>query len=206
MFERLTPLRDHIAQIIAGQGSKSSTSLLILAVISVLLRLRKAIRNKKAAKAWREVQGKTAVVTGGSSGIGQEVVRLLSAKSFNVAILDLAAPPTNSVGSRNVRYFKTDVSDPDSVQKACAAVHAAFGKVDVLVNNVSIPWNHLLHDPYQPTCVPSFSRPVWAMHLETFSPPISIAWAQPSRSTLSPCSIPLMPSYPTCLHRSGGML
>jgi len=84
---------------------------------------------------------KTALVTGGASGIGAAIVAALVAKGATVAVVDLneaaAQERADAVGHRS-RGFGCDVADPDSVAAAVDAVVAAFGRVDVLVNCAGI--------------------------------------------------------------------
>ncbi|MEV5829118.1 SDR family NAD(P)-dependent oxidoreductase [Spirillospora sp. NPDC052242] len=71
--------------------------------------------------------GRTAVVTGGGSGIGKAVCERLAADGYNVAALDLN-PATAAFGQA------ADVTDRAQVDKALAAVREHFGPVTVLVN------------------------------------------------------------------------
>jgi 3-oxoacyl-[acyl-carrier protein] reductase len=70
---------------------------------------------------------RTAVVTGGASGIGQAVAELLSARGVQVAVLDLHGG------------IRTDVSDPISVEAAVAEVRRTLGPVGILVNAAGVP-------------------------------------------------------------------
>lgn len=70
---------------------------------------------------------KTAVVTGGASGIGQAIARRLSADGLNVATLDLS-PSETEFGQ------VADVTNRAQVDAALAAVRERFGPVTVLVN------------------------------------------------------------------------
>ncbi|MEU9242669.1 SDR family NAD(P)-dependent oxidoreductase [Streptomyces sp. NPDC048385] len=70
---------------------------------------------------------RTAVVTGGASGIGQAIARRLGADGMNVAVLDLS-PVTEQYG------LTTDVTDRDQVDKAMDAVRERYGPISVLVN------------------------------------------------------------------------
>jgi 2-hydroxycyclohexanecarboxyl-CoA dehydrogenase len=70
---------------------------------------------------------KTAVVTGGGSGIGQAVARRLRADGMDVATIDLN--PSDEAFS-----FTADVTDRDAVEEALAAIRAQLGPVTVLVN------------------------------------------------------------------------
>jgi 2-hydroxycyclohexanecarboxyl-CoA dehydrogenase len=81
-------------------------------------------------------EGKTALVTGGASGIGAATVRLLAAEGARVAIGDV-----NEDGAREIAAeldgigCKLDVTDTGSVGAAVSAIVERLGPVDVLVNN-----------------------------------------------------------------------
>lgn len=85
--------------------------------------------------------GRVAVVTGGASGIGAAVAATFVAKGATVAVVDLdegaAHATAEALGGRS-RGFGCDVSDPASVTAAIDAVHAAYGRIDVLVNSAGI--------------------------------------------------------------------
>ncbi|NMI01752.1 SDR family NAD(P)-dependent oxidoreductase [Pseudonocardia acidicola] len=81
-----------------------------------------------------EFAGRSAIVTGGASGIGLATARLLAARGARVAVLDLdpTGVPDPLVGVRS------DVTDNASVTSAVAEVVERFGGLDVLVNNAGI--------------------------------------------------------------------
>jgi 3-oxoacyl-[acyl-carrier protein] reductase len=90
-------------------------------------------------------QQKVAIVTGASRGIGAAIARRLAADGFTVVINyagktseaeDLAAA-IESAGGRALTA-QADVSDPKAVVRMWEAAEAAFGGVDVLVNNAGI--------------------------------------------------------------------
>ncbi|MFJ9432680.1 SDR family NAD(P)-dependent oxidoreductase [Streptomyces sp. NPDC101490] len=78
--------------------------------------------------------GLRAVVTGGASGIGLAVARLLHAEGAAVAVLDLN--PDAVPGAFTA--LRADVSDDASVRTAVGAAATALGGIDVLVNNAGI--------------------------------------------------------------------
>ena len=85
--------------------------------------------------------GKTAIVTGGASGIGAGIARRFVAEGARVAIadrdFDAAQAQARALGP-NAIAVATDVADRDSVAALAATVAAELGPLDVLVNNAGI--------------------------------------------------------------------
>jgi 3-oxoacyl-[acyl-carrier protein] reductase len=88
--------------------------------------------------------GSVAIVTGGGHGIGKAYALRLAAEGAKVVIAELdekaaraVADELRAAGSEALA-IRTDVSDPDSVQKMAAATVERFGRIDVLVNNAAI--------------------------------------------------------------------
>lgn len=84
-----------------------------------------------------------AVVTGGARGIGLAIARWFLEHGSRVALLDIDAPTLHATEralarTSDVLAVHCDVSDPARVRDAAAAVEAAFGRVDALVNNAGI--------------------------------------------------------------------
>lgn len=102
---------------------------------------------------WLELEGKTAIVTGGASGIGKAIVQMYLDQSANVVICDMnPAPPSFETreGSGQFLYVVTDVTDEASVAAMLKQAKAKFGQIDILVNNAGINLPRLLVDPKEP--------------------------------------------------------
>jgi NAD(P)-dependent dehydrogenase (short-subunit alcohol dehydrogenase family) len=95
---------------------------------------------------YAELHGRAALVTGGSSGLGECVVQHLLRAGVRVAIADLnaAAVDAPAEAGRCLR-LSGDVSREDDVARFVSETHAAFGSVDILINCAGIP------DTFQPT-------------------------------------------------------
>jgi 3-oxoacyl-[acyl-carrier protein] reductase len=98
-----------------------------------------------------DLSGKTAVVTGGSRGIGRAIaIRLATqgadvAFSFrgNAAAAEETAAAIRDLGRRALS-FQGDVTDPEAADALVKAALEAFGKVDILVNNAGITRDDLI--------------------------------------------------------------
>lgn len=92
-----------------------------------------------------KLKGKTALITGGASGIGAEIVRLFAKEGADIAInyhsrasqAELLAEECRKYGGRIITV-KADVSEPEPVQAMVEEVLKAFGKIDILVCSTGI--------------------------------------------------------------------
>jgi len=93
---------------------------------------------------------KVAVVTGAAGGIGAAIIRDFSSKGAKVAIFDINEVGINSLAHEVIENggeaiaVRCDVSDATDVKVAFDKVIAAFGKVDILINNAGIIRDNLI--------------------------------------------------------------
>ena len=89
-----------------------------------------------------DMKGRSAIVTGGASGIGLAIAKRLAQSGANVAIWDFneqsMVDAVKALGAVKTFTAKVDVSKIDQVEAAFKSTVAAFGKVDALVNSAGI--------------------------------------------------------------------
>ena len=84
------------------------------------------------------LDGKVALVTGSSSGIGEAVARRFAAEGARVVVnsaRSVEAGERVAASLPGALYVQADVSDPDGVAHLLSALETEFGRLDVLVNN-----------------------------------------------------------------------
>lgn len=91
-----------------------------------------------------DIAGKTAFVTGGASGIGLEIGRMLMEQGANVMLADLVPERLKAAKADlgNVETVLCDVADACSVKAAAKATVDRFGKVHIVVNNAGVSLGH----------------------------------------------------------------
>jgi 3-oxoacyl-[acyl-carrier protein] reductase len=98
-----------------------------------------------------QLKGKTAVVTGGSRGIGRAIALELASKGANVAVnytknsaaADAVVEEIKAMGKLGIAV-KADVSSISEVENLVIEVLNAFGSIDILVNNAGITKDNLI--------------------------------------------------------------
>lgn len=116
-----------------------------------------------------DVKGKTAVVTGGASGIGRGIVRCLAAHGMNIVLADIEQAPMDEVVAGLVSAgtaaigVRTDVSKLDQVEALAEAALDRFGAVHVLCNNAGVG----VADPIGATSLADWR---WTLDIDLWGP------------------------------------
>jgi 3-hydroxybutyrate dehydrogenase len=98
------------------------------------------------AAASRTLAGRTAVITGSTSGIGLGIARAMAAAGANVVLNGFGAPAEIEALRANLSHefgvsalaSTADMSKPDAIAAMMAMVASSLGDVDILVNNAGI--------------------------------------------------------------------
>ena len=92
-----------------------------------------------------EFEGRTALVTGGTKGIGRAIVRDLLESGFNVVFtarskedVEAVAQGLSASWPGRVLGLAADVRDPEACEEVVAKAVAEFGGLDLLVNNAGV--------------------------------------------------------------------
>jgi len=103
------------------------------------------------------IEGRVAIVTGGSRGIGRAVAERLCREGAHVAVcarnrdsLAEAQRAIEAVGAGRVLTVEADLTDPAAAGRVVDAAVAAWGRIDILVNNAGaargLPFDELTHE------------------------------------------------------------
>lgn len=96
--------------------------------------------------------GKTAIITGGGSGIGAGIAIAFARQGAHVIICGRRPEPLRAVADQitstggGAAWVEADVSQPEDVQRVVDAAHSENGRVDILVNNAGISAGGYLHN------------------------------------------------------------
>ncbi len=98
------------------------------------------------------LEGKVAVVTGGASGLGREVVHLMSREGASVVVFDREAEAAEKVAAEvaaaggSAIAHRGDVTDAADLDAAIARAQAELGGFDVIHNNAGVQLEKRLHE------------------------------------------------------------
>jgi NAD(P)-dependent dehydrogenase (short-subunit alcohol dehydrogenase family) len=92
------------------------------------------------------LKGKTAIVTGGGRGLGQQIAEAYAEAGANVVVcsrnLEACQQISETLKEKGVRSlaFKCDVANQDDIQQVVDETIKEFGRIDILVNNSGVSW------------------------------------------------------------------
>jgi 3-hydroxybutyrate dehydrogenase len=101
-----------------------------------------------------DLTGKTAVVTGSTSGIGHAIARSLASAGAHVVINGLGSDEENAeplaeirkTGAGEARFSSANMMHPDQIATLISETEKEFGSVDILVNNAGIQFVSPIED------------------------------------------------------------
>lgn len=103
------------------------------------------------SKTYKPFEGRVAIITGGSRGIGRAIAELMASRGADLVIVDYQIDLANSTASeiaeqtgQKVIAVEVDVSKLEMTQRMSKVVVDEFGKIDILVNNAGITRDDLL--------------------------------------------------------------
>ncbi len=103
---------------------------------------------ERAFATYPSLAGKTVLVSGGASGIGEAIVRAFAAQGSKVGFVDIleaegAALAEELCGAgATVRFESADVTDISAFKQAIGAIRGALGTITILVNNAANDTRH----------------------------------------------------------------
>ena len=105
------------------------------------------------------LEGKTAIVTGGTGLIGKKHCEALSMAGANVIVADIALNSTQEFAESlglNALGIALDVTNAESLEKAKNEILSRFGTIDILVNNAAI--NDMFENPAMAAELSAFEK------------------------------------------------
>jgi NADP-dependent 3-hydroxy acid dehydrogenase YdfG len=151
------------------------------------------------------IEGKVVVITGASSGLGEATARLLSEQGATVVLgarrvdrIEALAEELCDKGGRALAV-QTDVTDREQVKALVDAAVAAYGRIDVMINNAGLmphsPLERLKVDDWERTIDVNLKGVLWGIaaalpYMRPSRRPATSSTSPPWRATRSPRRAP----------------
>ena len=90
----------------------------------------------------QEFNGRVAIVTGASSGIGRATAQLLAQRGASVVAFARSEEKLKELTASNIVPIVGDVEEPKAIEKLFRETHTKFGDCDILVNNAGVVIPH----------------------------------------------------------------
>jgi NAD(P)-dependent dehydrogenase (short-subunit alcohol dehydrogenase family) len=106
----------------------------------------------KYGATYPSLKGRTVLITGGGSGIGESIVEHFAAQGSKVGFLDIKPKESRALVARlkrkkqTVHFEEVDLTDIAALQRGIAAVRKALGPITILINNAAHDERHRLED------------------------------------------------------------
>ncbi len=130
-----------------------------------------------------EIKGRTALITGGASGLGMEVARSVTRAGGNAVVLDVQDEKGRALASglgKAALFIKTDVTSEDEVNGAIQAARAAYGAVHFCVNAAGSGWPERTVSKTGPHALATFEKVIRLNLIGTFNVASKAAFAMAS--------------------------
>ena len=116
------------------------------------------------------IEGASAIVMGGASGLGEATARALAERGARVTVADLNEEKGNALaGDIGATFLKADVTSPDEVEGAVAAAAGAEGGLRIAVNCAGVGWAERISHKAGPHNFEMFEKVVQINLIGTFN-------------------------------------